>query len=68
MQIDIERLVSEPPSSAATCAHYLPNLQNAFGGGTVLQVSKQHLRIKRFYGNSTNAVKTHFWIAVCASS
>jgi hypothetical protein len=26
---------------------------------------KQHLRIKRFYGNSTNAVKTQIWIAVC---
>src|ERR1700686_3135680 len=26
---------------------------------------KQHLRIKRFYGNSINAVKTQVWIAVC---
>src|SRR5437868_4095139 len=26
---------------------------------------KQHLRIKRFYGNSVNAVKTQVWIAVC---
>jgi IS4 transposase len=25
---------------------------------------KQHLRIKRFYGNSLNAVKTQVWIAV----
>ena len=25
---------------------------------------KQHLRIKRFYGNSDNAVKTQIWIAV----
>ena len=25
---------------------------------------KQHLRIKRFYGNSPNAVKTQIWIAV----
>ena len=25
---------------------------------------KQHLRIKRFYGNSENAVKTQVWIAV----
>ena len=25
---------------------------------------KQHLRIKRFYGTSHNAVKTHIWIAV----
>jgi IS4 transposase len=25
---------------------------------------KQHLRIKRFYGNSENAVKTQIWIAV----
>ena len=26
---------------------------------------KQHLRIKPFYGNSLNAVKTQVWIAVC---
>ena len=26
---------------------------------------KQNLRIKRFYGNSENAVKTQIWIAVC---
>jgi len=26
---------------------------------------KQHLRIKHFYGNSENAVKTQIWIAVC---
>ena len=26
---------------------------------------KQHLRIKHFYGNSQNAVKTQIWIAVC---
>lgn len=26
---------------------------------------KQHLRIKAFYGTSTNAVKTQVWIAVC---
>ena len=26
---------------------------------------KQHLRIKRFYGNSANAVKIQVWIAVC---
>lgn len=26
---------------------------------------KQHLRIKAFYGNSPNAVKTQIWIAVC---
>src|ERR1035437_5376297 len=26
---------------------------------------KQHLRIKHFYGNSDNAVKTQIWIAVC---
>jgi len=26
---------------------------------------KQHLRIKAFYGNSDNAVKTQVWIAVC---
>ena len=27
---------------------------------------KQHLRIKKFYGTSENAVKTQIWIAVCA--
>jgi len=26
---------------------------------------KQHLRIKKFFGNSENAVKTQIWIAVC---
>jgi hypothetical protein len=26
---------------------------------------KQHLRIKAFYGYSSNAVKTQVWIAVC---
>lgn len=26
---------------------------------------KQHLRIKAFYGNSANAVKSQVWIAVC---
>jgi IS4 transposase len=26
---------------------------------------KQNLRIKRFYGNSANAVKTQIWIAIC---
>lgn len=26
---------------------------------------KQHLRIKSFYGNSKNAVKTQIWIAIC---
>jgi hypothetical protein len=26
---------------------------------------KQHLRIKRFWGESANAVKTQIWIAVC---
>ena len=26
---------------------------------------KQNLKIKRFYGNSENAVKTQIWIAVC---
>jgi len=26
---------------------------------------KQHLKIKHFYGNSANAVKTQIWIAIC---
>ena len=25
---------------------------------------KQHLRIKKFYGTSANAVKTHIWVAM----
>ena len=29
-----------------------------------LNGSKQHLRIKRFYGTSENAVKSQIWIAV----
>src|SRR5664279_6407875 len=28
------------------------------------EISKQHLRIKQFYGTSENAVKTQIWIAV----
>jgi hypothetical protein len=28
---------------------------------------KQHLRIKRFFGTSENAVKTQIWIAVSVS-
>lgn len=31
---------------------------------TLLEWIKQHLRIKRFYGTSENAVKTQIWIAV----
>ncbi len=27
---------------------------------------KQHLKIKKFWGQSENAVKTQIWIAVCA--
>ena len=27
---------------------------------------KQHLRVKAFYGNTPNAVKTQIWIAICA--
>jgi len=27
---------------------------------------KQHLKIKKFWGHSENAVKTQIWIAVCA--
>ena len=27
-------------------------------------IIKQHLRIKKFYGNSENAVKSQIWIAV----
>jgi hypothetical protein len=26
---------------------------------------KQHLRVKRFFGESENAVKSQLWIAVC---
>ena len=31
-----------------------------------LQMDKQHLHIKSFYGTSENAVYTQIWIAVCA--
>jgi hypothetical protein len=27
---------------------------------------KQHLRVKKFFGRSPNAVKTQIWIAICA--
>ncbi len=30
----------------------------------VVELIKQHLRIKKFYGNSKNAVKSQIWIAV----
>ena len=38
-----------------------------FGGqyvGPSFKWIKQHLRIKKFYGNSENAVKSQIWIAV----
>lgn len=31
---------------------------------TILQMDEQHLRIKRLFGTSENAVKTQIWIAV----
>ena len=34
--------------------------------GTFLQMDKQHLHIKSFYGAPENAVYTQIWIAVCA--
>ena len=39
-------------------------VQGSLAGRTVLQMDHQHLRIKRFYGTSENAVKTQIWIAV----
>ena len=32
---------------------------------TVFKWVKQHLRIKVFWGESSNAVKTQIWVAVC---
>lgn len=32
----------------------------------VLQMDKQHLHIKSFYGTSENAVYTQIWIAICS--
>jgi len=43
---------------------HLRALQKPLAGRAVLQVDKQHLRIKRFFGTSENAVKTQIWIAV----
>ena len=42
---------------------------SAYTGAPVLDPTKwikQHLRIKRFFGTSENAVKTQIWIAVSA--
>lgn len=33
--------------------------------GDFLQVEKQNLTIKKLWGHSPNAVKTHIWIAIC---
>ena len=33
-------------------------------GGAVLKWIKRHLRIKRFYGTSENAVRTQIWIVI----
>ena len=34
-------------------------------GGVVFKWIKQHLRIKAFFGETENAVKTQIWSAVC---
>ena len=52
----------------------MPALADALAAGVLSVVEgvelffkwiKQHLRIKRFYGTSPNAVKTQVWSAVC---
>jgi len=47
-------------SSATICALYKCRWQVEL----FFKWIKQHLRIKRFYGTSENAVKTQIWIAV----
>ena len=46
--------------SATICALY----KNRWQVELFFKWIKQHLRIKRFYGTSENAVKTQIWIAV----
>ena len=46
------------------CADDLRALQKPLASRAVLQVLKQHLRIKHFLGNSKNAVRTQIWCAV----
>src|SRR5271168_354513 len=36
----------------------------SLGGRVVLQMVKQHLRIKAFFGTNESAVKTQIWIAI----
>ena len=49
----------------ASGRHHLRALQKAAGRwNSSSSGSKQHLRIKQFYGTSENAVKTQIWIAV----
>jgi len=50
---------------SASRSYHRPTLQESLAGRTLLQVIKQHLRIKRFIGTSANAVKTQVWIALC---
>jgi hypothetical protein len=38
--------------------------KSRFGKRAITPGTKQHLRIKAFYGTSENAVKTQIWIAV----
>lgn len=47
-----------------TCADHRRALPLPLAGRAILQVDQKHLRIKRFYGTSENAVKTQIWIAI----
>lgn len=47
-------------SAAALCARHKARWQVEL----LFKWIKQHLRIKKFYGNSENAVKSSLWIAV----
>ena len=50
----------KPLPAATVCALYKSRWQVEL----FFKWIKQHLRIKRFYGTSENAVKTQLWIAV----
>ena len=45
-------------------ADYRSTLPQPLAGRVILQVDQQHLRIKKFYGTTENAVKTQIWIAI----
>jgi NAD(P)-dependent dehydrogenase (short-subunit alcohol dehydrogenase family) len=54
---------SHQPVCLAGADHLRP-VPVPMAGGTVIQVDQAHLRIKRFFGTSENAVRTQIWIAI----